>query len=393
MSTDRVLMLAYEDIAGPIGGLGVHVWNLAKQIKDDVELTIVCTHADGRSGFFLCNEEQIEEVDREHWQPRPGWYRFMYEELFQTGNTKHPLESFYLMSENILQNVLYYLGNEKFNLIHLHDSSLWIAAKQLRALWKIPIVYTCHLSYALSMDRAIDTIYRFGMQNDGAALHESDHIITVSKYYKQQLIDELLVWEEGITVIYNGVEIPSVMRKAQKKTAVFIGRCVPSKGVRLIIDAAKRLKDWQFVLYSSVSPTLEDDLPVVKRLKKAIKKQDNIVWHKHHTQEQKMIAMSGATVGIVPSLHEPFGIVALEWLAAKVPLLTTAQGGLAEFCTKENSVLFPPTVKGLVTALRSFKKNEKLIKNGYETAKKFAWDKVGVSTLRIYRRMYAVHSH
>jgi glycogen synthase len=52
------------------------------------------------------------------------------------------------------------------------------------------------------------------------------------------------------------------------------------------------------------------------------------------TPEEVVRLLNGALFVVVPSRSEPFGIVALEALAAGKPLLATSTGGLAEFLTK-----------------------------------------------------------
>ena len=41
--------------------------------------------------------------------------------------------------------------------------------------------------------------------------------------------------------------------------------------------------------------------------------------------------MKIADIAIMPSLHEPFGITALEWMGLGVPLIVSDTGGLKEF--------------------------------------------------------------
>jgi len=49
-----------------------------------------------------------------------------------------------------------------------------------------------------------------------------------------------------------------------------------------------------------------------------------------------------ADVVVIPSLYEPFGIVALEAMAAKTPLVASAVGGLSEIIGEKEGLKVPP---------------------------------------------------
>jgi 1,4-alpha-glucan branching enzyme len=89
----------------------------------------------------------------------------------------------------------------------------------------------------------------------------------------------------------------------------------------------------------------------------------------------------------MPSLHEPFGITALEWMGMGVPLIVSNTGGLKEFCNGDNSTLIEPTTENLVNTIRSHKADTKKLENAKETARRFSWKEIAGKTRDIYLSM------
>lgn len=87
-----------------------------------------------------------------------------------------------------------------------------------------------------------------------------------------------------------------------------------------------------------------------------------------------------ADVFILPSLHEPFGIVALEAMRAGLPLIASQVGGLPDFVKDgENGLLFNPSdPAALAQAFRRLTPElaDRLVAGGLSTVSNYAWPKV-----------------
>ena len=103
-------------------------------------------------------------------------------------------------------------------------------------------------------------------------------------------------------------------------------------------------------------------------------------------------ALHSAYVFILPSLHEPFGIAALEAWAAGAPLIASNAGGLKDFIRDgENGLLFSP---GKPEELfRAWEKMQdpvfrsKLAGNGSESVKHFEWSALTRRLTAIYQEL------
>ena len=101
-------------------------------------------------------------------------------------------------------------------------------------------------------------------------------------------------------------------------------------------------------------------------------------------------AFSDADVFVLPSVHEPFGIVALEAMQRGLPLVSSNVGGLPDFVTDgRNGLLFDPSdVAALASAIgRVFDEPGlagRLIDGGFATSARFAWSHVIDDLDRVY---------
>lgn len=100
-------------------------------------------------------------------------------------------------------------------------------------------------------------------------------------------------------------------------------------------------------------------------------------------------AYAAADVFVLPSLHEPFGIVALEAMRAGLPLLAANVGGLPDFVKDgENGLLFDPSrPETLVAAYRRLTPAcaARLAANGRATAAAYAWPALAERLTALYR--------
>ncbi len=99
-------------------------------------------------------------------------------------------------------------------------------------------------------------------------------------------------------------------------------------------------------------------------------------------------AFAEADAFVLPSLHEPFGIVALEAMQHGVPLMASTAGGLVDFVREgENGLLFDPNdPTALVAAFDRLtpKTAATCVAGGYKTASEYAWPAIVERLARIY---------
>ena len=102
-------------------------------------------------------------------------------------------------------------------------------------------------------------------------------------------------------------------------------------------------------------------------------------------------AFAAADVFVLPSVHEPFGIVALEAMARGIPLIASNVGGLPDFVRDgKNGFLFDPSAPdGLVAAFDRLvalplPRVEQMLADARTTAASYAWPNVVARLVGIY---------
>lgn len=124
----------------------------------------------------------------------------------------------------------------------------------------------------------------------------------------------------------------------------FVGDLRPEKGIRVLLDAFARLRgrgsDIPLVLVGKRTTTDVDVPEGTIEVGQVDHGVVQAIWRR-------------ATVGVVPSLWpEPFGLVAIEAMAAGCPLVASEVGGLAEILADDRGVLVPPgDAEALATAV------------------------------------------
>ncbi|HIJ08503.1 TPA: glycosyltransferase family 4 protein [Candidatus Bathyarchaeota archaeon] len=117
-------------------------------------------------------------------------------------------------------------------------------------------------------------------------------------------------------------------------------------------------------------------------------------------EEQKLLRLQKcADVSVVPSLFEPFGIVALEAMAAKSPVVVSDTGGLSEIVEHDSTgvKVYPNNTEslawGITKVLLDEKFSDQIRNNGYrKITQKYNWDKIAQDTKKVYENVLGEYS-
>lgn len=209
--------------------------------------------------------------------------------------------------------------------------------------------------------------------------------------------NELLAYSGVLTcdVVHNGIDLDEFSvrfenpRLSHRRPYVFaMGRHVHQKGFDVLIRAwhQLQLKEYDLVIGGSGTDTnllrslirdheLESSVHLTGRLDR-----QGVVSHLQH-----------ADCFVLPSRHEPFGIVVLEAMAARTPVIATAVGGVPEFVADGvNGCLVPGNdVDGLALALNDLVANgvsQAQLDAGYATAVAHDWSSIASEYMNIYSK-------
>ncbi|HWI66303.1 MAG TPA: 1,4-alpha-glucan branching protein domain-containing protein, partial [Symbiobacteriaceae bacterium] len=370
----RVLMLSWEFPPNNVGGLGRHVYDLGAALVEAGHQVTVITVADpGRQpSQESAAGMQVRRVAR---PPEEGNF------LAWTYRLNRAMVA---AAEELAG------GRHAFDVVHSHDWLVGQAGMALKARWGTPLVATIHAT-----ERGRNSGIREPMQQ---AIHEeewlltatADRVITVSQAMAREVAESFRV---SPTVIYNGVAMPKPApgRAPQELDApyfFYIGRLVQEKGVQVAIQALAVMRQLAHFVVAGKGP-MEAEL---KHLANAWGLENRVHFVGRVTDDEKDAWLQNAAGGLVPSLYEPFGIVALEVMAAGVPVIVGDTGGLSEIVTHGvDGFKVTPGDRGQLAAymdriLADPAEAHRLAEEGRETAAvKFGWASIAAATAAVYR--------
>lgn len=255
-----------------------------------------------------------------------------------------PFDNFqYPSINNIYHQLLYYHHalsyNVDFDIIHAFDWSTALAGVYLSRHFNKPLIYGMNLS-SKNLNQ-VGTFFCTDMRSpDGYFLNQymteveelglkyANKITQVSRYY-QNLYPQ---YKDKTVIIQNGLNVKEWVSKRKIKfpgknkiKVCYIGRACDMKGIDMITNCnIPDNIDFYFVAAKKGAEA--------KVWKDISNKVNNInIFHiKGLFGQDKIDFLSAVDAVVMPSKHEPAGIVAMEALIAKNVLITTATGGIAE---------------------------------------------------------------
>jgi glycosyltransferase involved in cell wall biosynthesis len=180
----------------------------------------------------------------------------------------------------------------------------------------------------MQVNPAICSIEKNGMD-------QADKIIAVSNFTRDILIRNYHISPEKITTVYNAAEpVPAGIRKelitaSGEKIVTFLGRITMQKGPEYFIDAAslvlRRMKNVRFVMAG------KGDLrqAMIQRATE-LNIAEFFDFPGFLSDEEVIRLFHRSDLFVMPSVSEPFGIVALEAIQANLPVIISRQSGVSE---------------------------------------------------------------
>ena len=309
------------------------------------------------------------------------------------------------------------------DLVHSHTWYANFAGQVAGTLHGIPHLITAHSLEPLRpwKEEQLGGGYRLSSWVERTAYEGATGIIAVSAGMRADILRAYPQIDPAkVSVVHNGIDLeafqaannPDLVRAngvdPDKRSVVFVGRITQQKGLPYLLKAARELPaDVQLVLCAG-APDTPEILQVVTDLVAELRKvRDNVIWVEKHLSRPELIAMlSAATVFACPSIYEPLGIVNLEAMACRTPVVATATGGIPEVVVHEETGLLVPIeqvldgsgkpldeakfVKDLADALNTALEGRDLAKFGAAGRKRveehFSWDSIAETTIDVYRK-------
>ncbi len=392
----KILVLSWEYPPHVVGGLGVHVAQLVPALaRAGAEVHVVTPRWKGGA-----NEQVIEGTSGRaiihRVDPPFGGMGNFFADARQTNLN--------------LQDYAHALWEQVggFDLIHVHDWLVAFAGASLKRLHKIPLVATIH---ATERGRG-----RGNLENEIAQAingaewwlaYEAWRVICTSRYMVGEVMNYFQIPSDKIEIVPNGVdtspfdaldgqdlsEFRARWTMPEERLVFNVGRLVYEKGAHLIVEAAPsvlaQMPQAKFVIAGTggLSEQLHNR---VREL--GIAHKVNIAGF--ITDQDRDCLLRIADVAVYPSLYEPFGIVALEAMAAHCPVIVSSVGGLGEVVQLHETgiTVYPNDAAslawGILHTLQHPDWSRARAENAYRLVQtEYNWRRVAEMTLHVYARV------
>ncbi len=391
----RILLISWEYPPVIEGGLARHVRKLSEHlVREGAEVHVLTRGGDHASAAQKRHGVVVHRVSE---PPFPTdvkaflhWVEAMNRDMGELGEELHEAL--------------------RFDLIHSHDWLVAGAAERVARRARRPWLTTVH---ATEFGRHQGWVQKPPQSQIHAAeramVRRADHVITCSRYMRSHVAAVFNLSPARITAIQNGidpgdlepithdlVELRTRFAKPDQRLVLLVGRLVYEKGFHLALDALApvigKLGAVRFVVAGTGTAEAE------------LRRQ---AWRLGLSRQGAFLGWVGddmlhslyrvADLCIVPSIYEPFGLVALEAMASGCLCVVADTGGLREVVPGDGTVglRFPSRDSDALGAILErvlFDDVERaqLIAEAREHVLRFDWAEVARQTLAVYRELVEV---
>ncbi len=399
----RVGLITREYPPYVYGGAGVHVEYLSRELAKKIEVEVHCWG------------DQKSDAGMLHVRGEKPWDAL--------GATQ---QKFKTAIEALSLNLLQLDGLSSIDLVHTHTWYASMAGFLAKKLYGIPFVLTTHSLEPLRAWKAeqLGAGYAMSSWMEKSAMLDADAIIAVSQGTKADILKAYPeVDPKRIHVIYNGIDLAEYQKTddvsalraygvdPEKPYVLFVGRITRQKGVTHLVEAIRYLpKNTQVVLCAGAPDTPEIAAEMRAKVEEARQHNPNVIWiEKMVTKAETIQLYSHAAVFCCPSVYEPFGIINLEAMACRAPVVASATGGIVEVVADGKTGYLVPFAADPVTSfplhpdvfardlaarvtelLADPAKRQRFGEAGRKRVEEtFAWSAIADQTIELYRQLTA----
>lgn len=391
----RVVVFSWEYPPLSVGGLAQHVYDLTRAMVEQGDEIHLITRGNGEIADF----EDVHGVKVYRVNP------------FRVSSTDFVT---WVMQLNIamIERAIPLLEELRdVEIIHAHDWLVAYAAKVCKHAYHIPLVSTIHATEWGRNNGLHNAIQRHISDIEWWLTYESWRVICCSRYMCEELNRIFQLPTDKIDIIPNGVN-PENFRlshettcrrdtyaRADEQVVYYMGRLVPEKGVQILLDAVPKIIQYRpktkFVI-AGTGPFA----PELKHQANLMGISQQVFFAGYVDDMARNSLYHYADVAVFPSLYEPFGIVALEAMAAQTPVVVSDTGGLGEIIrhgvngmkayTGNANSLADNILHCLMNSASARRMSEQAYRDVME---KYNWSGIARETRKVYQKIVDEHRH
>ena len=392
----NVMMLSWEYPPRIIGGISPHVFFLSKNLVEiGINVHVVTCDFPGAPAHEVIDGVEVHRIDS-YKNPSPDFATWVY-----------------LMNMNMQKEAAAIAKkiNKKIDVFHAHDWLVATAGIGLKHVFRKPLLVTMHSTEMGRRDGLHTQTEKMIHETEAWLTYEAWKVICCSDYMVSHVGYAFGLPKDKLVMIPNGVK-PQVYKKIMKqsdydiramfalpeeKIILYVGRLVYEKGVQILVNAAPKILEKvnaKFIIVGS--GYMKEQL---SNIVKSMNLEKKILFSGFVEEDILLKLQMYADVSVVPSLFEPFGIVALEAMAAGSPVVVSDTGGLSEIVDHDSTgvKVYPNNPEslawGVTKTLLDDKYREYIRKNAYKKIReKYDWKKIALQTKQIYKSVLGEYS-
>lgn len=367
-----VLMLSWEYPPNIVGGLAIHVAGLSRALarRGQLRVTVLTPGVGGVTHLEQEDRVRIVRLGRNPFEHLP------------------PVKAAVEMNQAFLDVAEGLVGPD--TVVHAHDWMTAQAGCALAVRHHLPLVATFHSS---ERGRSEHFFKPPRPDREIQALERKLFIGAWHRLAPSAAMAREIVADYGnlpTSVVPNGIDLPRPRKYADRVPGriLFVGRLVREKGVWHLLQALSRLHAVRPEAHLAIVGA-GPERAALQREARRLGLETSVEFLGKLSPDDVALQREVAEVAVVPSVYEPFGLVALEALAWGVPLVASDVGGLREF-TEGAAVLVPPAdavalAQALMHILADPHLRQDLARRGMERARGYTWDLCAERTEAFYR--------
>ena len=384
-----VMMLSWEFPPRIIGGISPHVYFLSKSlVKQGVNVHVVTCDFPDTPTYEVVDGIEVHRIDS-YRNPSPDFPSWIY-----LMNINMQKEAARLVREN---------GN--IDLFHAHDWLVANAGIGLKHVFRKPLLVTMH-STEMGRRETLHTATEKMIHETEAWLNFEAWRVVCCSYYMVSHVKSIFgLPNDKIDMIPNGVDIDTYdsiednlsdfrakFALPEEKIILYVGRLVYEKGIHVLINAVPKVlskANAKFIIVGS--GYMKEQLLTIVR---GMGLEHKVLFQGFMDEKSLLRLQKCADVSVVPSLFEPFGIVALEAMAAKSPVVVSDTGGMSEIVEHDVTgvKVYPDNPDSLAWGINRILLDDayqrRIKENAYRVVQdKYGWDKIAQQTDDTYERI------
>lgn len=220
-------------------------------------------------------------------------------------------------------------------------------------------------------------------------------IITVSQSSKKDIAKEFNIPESKFKTIPIGIDTNNfypmdTVKKQPNRIIVTNSADTPLKGLYHLLFAIKGVVKTRMVKLVVIGSPKKNG--GIEKLIKKLQIGQYIKFTGRIDNEQFVKEYAKASLAVVPSLYEGFGLPVGEAMACRIPVICTTGGALPEVAGNAAKLVPPANAKALEMAILELlgdaSQCERLAQKGYQRVlKEFTWEKTAIRTVKAYREI------